>query len=1484
MEKLETLRLRLSSLSGCNLKEVNTAMADAASALEALVKEDPSLASTPAAKALRREANALGHQASRKVARLAAARSQADAPATTTRAAEAETPESPEVQARKKDLEVYIDRCRKAIEGGNGQEGLGSRMTADEKREVEAAFSDGMGWMVFEEDAKQSEIDERLQRIYKVVAPTLARCALMRSLAAVRRSLAGMSSNVQQQESQQLLDSLADATTWTADAQGTSLQRIRKKHEEIAAECSPWLARCGGLTMEPPLDVGFGIVRFAEDPTLDLSSAPNSPSSTSPGSPRSPSGSTGSRFSFQQLRNRSVTIASDDAKFAKAGFVEYIKSARLAVEGTGDKKGFSASMTPEEAKTVLVALKDGMAWTVLNSGADAATIKAKHKGVEDILGPIISKYGQIEVRPVESTLSFYDREPSLVKPKDSKAILEAMRERSSMRSLPSEKQPFGKTALVEYIKATRLAVEGADAKETAAKMPVEERKKILDTLKDGMAWVVMNGGADNDKLTEKYNEVCAVCNPILQKYSVPIHDPYKAVPSERKLDGMKKISLADLQQRASKVVMDDQAFAKTALLEYIRSTRLAVEGTDGRNGLGEMLDTSEKVKLLDALKDAMAWSVLNGKAEAGKIKEKHAALEAICAPIVQQFGGSVARRPLASIKEVEDAPRWWVKHKILPGGPDIQDPKTLFTECQRRKLGVAANGDIMDRSKFNKAIEAIRAFREKAKIKEVRPAEFKQWRGEMFSADHTVKLTGYEVEAATVFDEECLAELKKYTLLTWGGQDLDNQAFTRLIPKFLRENPNAKAAAFVSDYELDDFRANWEPNVEDSFADRIIVVPLDMRTPTWNEARRLLDVEKELGRANELPDWGQEAYLRNCVVMSITEVKHVVALGGGGIVAKLAECSEERQPKPSWTVYAISGHRQERHPTMMDWAMNRSEVKFIRGKDPDEPSGYQEQEDVMITPEEVAAFFGEAEDQEHVKAAEDTMRRLSHASGREITAPPPKRHLVLHMDVNKTIVLTDSVKAQNKQDYVLNILLAENAWGFDKRKSGGEKEAPKPKDEESAPWRLAGEGMTPLASLRRQRPKVAFEQGAGDEEDTGTGQPMTYFESLKEAYPGKEAKKRREMVAAYFTEPTAPGRSLRPIFDEFKKRASNVREDASIAVVNAFFESVMKLDREGYTFSVAFRSYGKDLPNLALEWNAFCEGKNNLFSDARFDGTKGSPDLRVHDDSIASWVRAAPDFYGLIWGDLDIEAEIKDGLKEMGGRLESEAEMQTLMEKVEAKRAAREGAGKKPIHTTAGLKKVKAEIERRTRQQCGLCFREYFPLWSDKGQKGPYGKALLLEPLKPDVLDVFFDDNILEDGGDTGIIDVRDVNKAPEESAGLVHLAYARRYHLVRADALAALRDDWYFYRRVREKEQFWNLRWAARKRLKSLFRKIVAYIRLVGGLKTPLPALPPAMDRQRSNPWKQDAERANMEFGRLPSVRAFRASEDAIAEEVQPA
>merc|ERR1711896_108416 len=80
--------------------------------------------------------------------------------------------------------------------------------------------------------------------------------------------------------------------------------------------------------------------------------------------------------------------------------------------------------------------------------------------------------------------------------------------------------------------------------------------------------------------------------------------------------------------------------AKNAFDGYLHSMRSAVEGSGDNKGLSEKLDSDEKEKILDALKDGQSWLDSNPEADAEEIKEKHKEIEGICAPIVSKYYGA----------------------------------------------------------------------------------------------------------------------------------------------------------------------------------------------------------------------------------------------------------------------------------------------------------------------------------------------------------------------------------------------------------------------------------------------------------------------------------------------------------------------------------------------------------------------------------------------------------------------------------------------------------------------------------------------------------------------------------------------------------------------------------------------------------------------------------------------------------------------------
>merc|ERR1712186_203287 len=79
--------------------------------------------------------------------------------------------------------------------------------------------------------------------------------------------------------------------------------------------------------------------------------------------------------------------------------------------------------------------------------------------------------------------------------------------------------------------------------------------------------------------------------------------------------------------------------AKNAFDGYIHSMRSATEGSGENKGLSEKLDSDDKEKIMDALKDGQSWLDSNPEADAEEVKEKHKEIEGICAPIISKYYG-----------------------------------------------------------------------------------------------------------------------------------------------------------------------------------------------------------------------------------------------------------------------------------------------------------------------------------------------------------------------------------------------------------------------------------------------------------------------------------------------------------------------------------------------------------------------------------------------------------------------------------------------------------------------------------------------------------------------------------------------------------------------------------------------------------------------------------------------------------------------------
>eukprot|EP00391_Amoebophrya_sp_Ameob2_P005781 CAMPEP_0178991200 /NCGR_PEP_ID=MMETSP0795-20121207/5386_1 /TAXON_ID=88552 /ORGANISM="Amoebophrya sp., Strain Ameob2" /LENGTH=662 /DNA_ID=CAMNT_0020682863 /DNA_START=339 /DNA_END=2327 /DNA_ORIENTATION=+ len=102
---------------------------------------------------------------------------------------------------------------------------------------------------------------------------------------------------------------------------------------------------------------------------------------------------------IERMVREAEEFAEEDKKVkeridAKNAFDSYMHGLKGAVEGGADGKGLGDKMDDEDKEKVKEAMEDGQSWMDSNPESDAEDIKEKHKEVEGICAPIISKYYQ----------------------------------------------------------------------------------------------------------------------------------------------------------------------------------------------------------------------------------------------------------------------------------------------------------------------------------------------------------------------------------------------------------------------------------------------------------------------------------------------------------------------------------------------------------------------------------------------------------------------------------------------------------------------------------------------------------------------------------------------------------------------------------------------------------------------------------------------------------------------------------------------------------------------------------------------------------------------------------------------------------------------------------------------------------------------------------------------------------------------------------
>lgn len=360
--------------------------------------------------------------------------------------------------------------------------------------------------------------------------------------------------------------------------------------------------------------------------------------------------------------------------------------------------------------------------------------------------------------------------------------------------------------------------------------------------------------------------------------------------------------------------------------------------------------------------------------------------------------------------------------------------------------------------------------------------------------------------------------------------------------------------------------------------------------------------------------------------------------------------------------------------------------------------------------------------------------------------------LVLHFDVNKTIVMSDACQGYSVSKVVGEALgrathgtvSTEKGWSWN-----GQAPSPEPQasgDVSYMAW-LRQQGL-PAAELLKRLSSL------GKQDDMVAGVADT----------------RERMEAALRLPNGEVGERYRALFDG----GSFPSTQPWRYVVGPFFRLVETLSARGRRFAIVIRTFGTDIgQGLCKEINAFAEGRHPLYPTAGpFDGTNGRPDLRINLDDPSSHGSFYRDDSGpaLVVGTLE-RPPPDDDVSEVG--------LQHF-----------NGQG---LRIVAGHAAIAAEIAEIARRRGLLALRDYWPWWGKvHKEKGDAGKVLYVDTADFTTHPIFFDDHVSKgDAEDAHIVDVRDLSGAPLPFSAVAGV------HVIRSEPLECLRDPDYFVKCV---------------------------------------------------------------------------------------
>eukprot|EP00127_Corallochytrium_limacisporum_P005564 Clim_evm81s207 gene=Clim_evmTU81s207 len=374
--------------------------------------------------------------------------------------------------------------------------------------------------------------------------------------------------------------------------------------------------------------------------------------------------------------------------------------------------------------------------------------------------------------------------------------------------------------------------------------------------------------------------------------------------------------------------------------------------------------------------------------------------------------------------------------------------------------------------------------------------------------------------------------------------------------------------------------------------------------------------------------------------------------------------------------------------------------------------------------------------------------------------------LVLHLDVNKTIVMSDPAGGKTVET-VCQELLAETCWGM--VVSNGN----------------AVQKWEAVSSFPNQKPTGASEYA----DPIKIGSICTYKMWIDSQYPYpkysstqektmlmagvKDAKQKRTALVTKFTSEGEPGDRYRPYFRRLMDSLTykDGEEQRNFYVIEPFLHLLRYLDNTGVDYSVVLRTFGEDLPHVIRDLNVFGNGLHGRFKGVSLQKFR---EIDMVQD-VGIFFRDGVDKYGtvLIWGTLERNPDLDDGREFYQSQ-----------------------HGDKTMHDSfSGILK---SINKHCDSKFCVGIQDYYDWWSANNEASGAGKLFIIDPSDTGRHHLFLDDNIRPDEPEKSIVDIRHVD------GHSIALDNVLNKYAIKIDPYEALVNDNYFIRCVGDCHRAW--------------------------------------------------------------------------------